>query len=46
MKIIRRTVVGASTTGLTASLLTGAFTQGAVLPKRSILTLEVARRAR
>ena len=29
MTIIRRTVVGASTPGLTASLLTGAFAQGA-----------------
>jgi hypothetical protein len=44
MKIIRRTVVGASTLGLTASLLTGAFAQGAELPKRNVLTLEAAQR--
>jgi glc operon protein GlcG len=44
MKIIRRTLVGASTLGLIASLLTGAFAQGAELPKRSVLTLEAAER--
>jgi hypothetical protein len=44
MTIIRRTVVGVSTPGLTASLLTGAFAQGAELPKRSVLTLEAAQR--
>jgi hypothetical protein len=33
MKIIRRTLIGASTLGLIASLLTGAFAQGAELPK-------------
>ena len=44
MKIIRRTVVGASTLGLIANLLTGAFAQGAELPKRSVLTLEAAQR--
>jgi len=33
MKTIRRTLVGASTLGLIASLLTDAFTQGAELPK-------------
>jgi uncharacterized protein GlcG (DUF336 family) len=44
MKIIRRTVVGASTLGLIASLLTGAFAQAAELPKRSVLTLEAAQR--
>src|SRR5260370_22740630 len=44
MKIIRRTVVGASTLGVIASLLTGAFAQGAELPKRSVLTLEAAQR--
>jgi hypothetical protein len=35
MTIIRRTVVGASTLGLIASLLTGAFANGAELPKCS-----------
>src|SRR2546423_923025 len=40
----RRTVVGASTLGLIASLLTGAFANGAELPKRSALTLEAAQR--
>src|ERR1700687_2847996 len=44
VKIIRRTVVGASTLGLIANLLTGAFAQGAELPKRSVLTLEAAQR--
>ena len=44
MKIIRRTLVGASTLGLIASPLTGAFAQGAELPKRSVLTLEAAQR--
>jgi hypothetical protein len=44
MSIIRRTVVGASTLGLIASLLTGAFANGAELPKRSVLTLEAAQR--
>src|SRR6202022_4327253 len=44
MKMIRRTLVGASTLGLIASLLTGAFAQGAELPKRSVLTLEAAQR--
>jgi hypothetical protein len=33
MKTIRRTLVGASTLGLIARLLTDAFTQGAELPK-------------
>ena len=42
MSIIRRTVVGASTLGLIASLLTGTFANGAELPKRSVLTLEAA----
>src|SRR5258705_12673843 len=44
MTIIRRTVVGASTLGLIASLLTAASAQGAELPKRSVLTLEAAQR--
>jgi uncharacterized protein GlcG (DUF336 family) len=43
MEIIR-TVVGASTLGLIASLLTGAFTQAAELPKSSVLMLEAAQR--
>ena len=42
MTIIRRTVVGAPTLGLIANLLTGAFANGAELPKRSVLTLEAA----
>jgi glc operon protein GlcG len=42
MKIMRRTVVGASTFGLIASLLAGAFAKAAELPKRSVLTLEAA----
>jgi hypothetical protein len=42
MKIIRRALVGASTLGLIASLLTGAFAQAAELPKRNVLTLEAA----
>jgi hypothetical protein len=46
MKIIRRTLVGASTLGLIASLLTGAFAQAAELPKRNVLTLEAAQRRR
>jgi glc operon protein GlcG len=44
MKVIRRTVVGASTLGLVASLLTGAFARAAELSKRSVLTLEAAQR--
>src|SRR5260370_14620317 len=44
MKITRRTVVGAPTRVVIASLLTGAFAQGAELPKRSVLTLEAAQR--
>jgi hypothetical protein len=44
MTIIRRTVVGASTLALIASLLTGAFANCAELPKRSVLTLEAAQR--
>jgi glc operon protein GlcG len=42
MTIIRRTVVGAPTLGLIANLLTGAYANGAELPKRSVLTLEAA----
>ena len=44
MTTIRRTVVGASTLGLIANLLTGAFANGVELPKRSVLTLEAAQR--
>jgi glc operon protein GlcG len=44
MTIIRRTVVGASTLALIASLLTGALANCAELPKRSVLTLEAAQR--
>lgn len=44
MKIIRRTIVGASTLGVIASLLTGASAQGAEVPKRSVLTLEALQR--